>query len=267
MKKKIQKTLNVMAGLLAVAVLLPALTSAATFTLSPSLGNYKKDDVITTSLYVNPGAGETITAIKISLSFPADKLEVSSYTPTTGGSILAHVGTSHDNTVGTIVDNVAFNPGITAPTKVATIVFKAKTDGVAPVSVSSDAKALDSASADKLASKSAIATFTVETQQETQPEVQPQTQPQTPPATQNKPKQATQPKAQLESEGDTQATTSTTTEETATTSTTTESTTTDEAQDQTASPAGLLNNKWALMFAIIAILLLVLFVAKRRKEN
>jgi hypothetical protein len=131
---------------------LPIGVSAATFTFNPAVGSYDTDSTFTTSVFVNPSAGETISATKVSLSFPADKLEVVSYTPESAANILAHIGTSHDNVAGTIVDNVAFNPGITTSTKIATIVFKTKVAGQAQLSVASDSKLLDTNNVDKSAS-------------------------------------------------------------------------------------------------------------------
>ncbi len=141
--KKIQSIL------LIIAVLLPASVGAASITFVPSFGNYDTGSTFSTSVYVNPASGETISASKLSLTFPANTLEVISYTPVSGGSILVHLGTNTDNLTGEIVDNIAFNPGIIASTKVATIIFKAKTDGQAQIEVTGDSKLLDSTNTDK----------------------------------------------------------------------------------------------------------------------
>jgi len=145
---------------LAFAIMLPFTASAANFIFSPALGSYTTGDTFTTSVFVVPAAGESISATKVSLTFPADKLEATAYTPVSGGSILAHIGTSTDNAAGIIVDNVAFNPAITTSTKVATITFKAKATGAAALAVSADAKILDSANTEKQTS-SAGAAYTV----------------------------------------------------------------------------------------------------------
>ena len=126
---------------------------AAAVSFSPALGSFSVGESFTASVYVNPEAGETITAAQVSLTFPADKLEVVSYEPENGGNILAHVGTKIDNDKGTIVDNVAFHPGINSSTKVAKVVFKAKSEGPVAVSVGSDTKMLDAGNNDKFSGK------------------------------------------------------------------------------------------------------------------
>ncbi len=146
--------------LLALVMMMPLGASAASFTFLPALGSYNTGETFTTSVFVTPAAGESISATKISLTFPADKLEIVSYTPVNGGNILAHIGIKTDNAAGTIVDNVAFNPAITASTKVATIIFKAKAEGNAQLAVSPDSKLLDTANTDKKTT-SAMATYTV----------------------------------------------------------------------------------------------------------
>ena len=264
MKKIFTATLGVM-------MLLPVLASAATFSFSPAIGTYTKGQTISTSVYVNPGSGETITATKVSLTFPKDKLEVLSYTPVNGSPILAHVGTKTDNATGKIEDNVAFNPGITASTKIATITFKAKENGVANVAVASDAKLLDAGNTNKSVG-AAKATFTVNAPAPT-PETKPQPKPQPKPSAGadtssnagKKPARKPQ-EEQTASETET-ATTSTTTEVVATTTATTSA---ENELDQTAAVAGA-SSGWIKKFlyglGFIALLALLLLAFKRRKKN
>ncbi len=147
--------------LFALIFTLPLGVNAANFTFSPAIGSYSAGQTFTTTVNVNPGAGESISATKVSLTFPVDKLELISYTPINGTPILAHVGTVTDGVNGTIVDNVAFNPAISSTTAVATIVFKAKTDGLASVAVASDSKLLDNSNTDKTTTSiSAVYTVT-----------------------------------------------------------------------------------------------------------
>ncbi len=147
--------------LFALIFTLPLGVNAANFTFNPAIGSYSAGQTFTTTVNVNPGAGESISATKVSLTFPADKLELISYTPINGTPILAHVGTVTDGVNGTIVDNVAFNPAISSTTAVATIVFKAKTDGLASLAVASDSKLLDNGNTDKTTTSiSAVYTVT-----------------------------------------------------------------------------------------------------------
>ncbi len=148
--------------LLAIAMVLPMGASAATFSLVPKIETIAPGNTMASSVYVNPGAGETITATKVSILFPAATIEVLSYTPVSGGSILAHIGTKTNNVAGTITDNVAFNPGVTAPIKIATIVFKAKKAGTASVTFGADSQLLNSKNTNENVSTAAAdARFTV----------------------------------------------------------------------------------------------------------
>jgi len=148
--------------LLAFALILPASVSAATFSIIPKVGTIPLGSTVVSSVYVNPGVGETLTATKVSLVFPTNIIDALSYTPVSGGNILVHIGTKVNNTSGTIIDNIAFNPGITSKTKIATIVFKAKKSGVANVVFSADSKLLDSTNTNKEVGSTG-ASFTITT--------------------------------------------------------------------------------------------------------
>ena len=155
-------------------IFLPLSLNAASFSFSPEIGSYSPGDNIVTYLYLVPAPGETITAAQVSLKFPTDKLDVVSYNPATGGNIFIHMGTKTDNTAGTIVDNVSFRPGITSSTKIATITFKAKTEGDALLLSDNNAKILDSNNNNKI-SASRSAKYTVKATAP-EPEPEPETQ-------------------------------------------------------------------------------------------
>ncbi len=254
---------------LALAIVAPMSVQAANFTFVPAVGNYHTGDTITTSVYVNPGAGETITATKVMLNFPASKLEVTAYTPTSGGNILAHVGSKTDNTAGTVVDNVAFNPGITASTKVATITFKAKADGQTTVSVSSSAKLLDNNNADKTGT-SPSAVFTVSAPAPVVPTTQPKSDATiTPPSLPKTP--TTGAKGNTTGKKSLSKTTTTIATTTAEATTTTETATTSTSTDQLAAAANPKSSnggmKWYYWLGIFIVLTGFFLIWKRKKDG
>jgi len=257
---------------------LPLGVSAATFTFAPAIGSYNTGATFTTSVFVSPAAGETISATKVSLSFPADKLELVSYTPASATNILAHIGTSHDNVAGTIIDNVAFNPGVTSSTKVATIVFKAKVAGQAQISVASDSKLLDSSNLDKSVS-SPDASYTVTAPPTTPDVVVTTTSLPTPPlpSASNTQGSNTTPALnagagqgqQEASTGEQEATsTATSTDDTGTT-TATSSDVTDESQVAAAASSGLFSGGWKTWSAILLLIIagIFFFLFKKRRRN
>ena len=246
--KKIQYILFIL------AIALPFGVSAATFSIVPNVGTIKPGNTIISTVYVNPGAGETIAAAKVSILFPVSKIEAISYTPVSGGSILAHIGTKTDNTAGIIVDNVAFNPAITVPTKIATITFKAKADGNAKITFSSDSKLLDTTTVDKYVVSSG-ASFTIAT---------PAPAPKPKPKVKKTPVVKTAPTTTQTATEDTSETATTTTEVATTTATTT-------LQGQTAAVSetgtGFFTTKnISIAIALILLIILGFFFWKRKSE-
>ena len=178
------------------AVFLPILSFAATFSFEPGFGNFTQGQSFVSSVYIVPANGESISAAKMVLNYPADKLELVSYNPVQsapGFNLFAHVGIK-TSTPGIIEDNVAFNPALTAKTKIATVTFKVKGNGAATVSVSNDSKLLDQSNSDKKVTPLPSASYTL-----LAPQPKPQTQ--TKPKTQSKPKPKTQAKPKTKPAG------------------------------------------------------------------
>ena len=134
---KINKFCVVLLGI-CVLLLLPAVARAATLYFSPSSGSYAIGNNIPVGIFVS-SADQAMNAASGIVSFPPDKLEVTSLSK--DGSIIALWvrETTFSNTLGTInFEGIVLNPGFTgASGKIITANFKVKAAGIAPISFSS----------------------------------------------------------------------------------------------------------------------------------
>lgn len=114
------------------------LVSAATIFPSPNSGTYNIGKSFAVGLFVS-SADQALNAISGSLSFPNDKLEVSSISK--AGSIVSLwvQQPSYSNSAGTInFEGIVLNPGFTGSSgRVLTVNFKTKNGGSAPLTFSS----------------------------------------------------------------------------------------------------------------------------------
>ncbi len=112
----------------------PFISSAATLSLSPSSGNYNVGSSLTINIYAN-SADQSINAASGIISFPSDKLTITSVSKS--GSIIGFwvQEPSFTNTAGTVnFEGIIFNPGFTGSSgKILSINFKVKTIGTAPI--------------------------------------------------------------------------------------------------------------------------------------
>ena len=91
----------------------PFISSAATLSLSPSSGNYNVGSSLTINIYAN-SADQSINAASGIISFPSDKLTITSVSKS--GSIIGFwvQEPSFTNTAGTVnFEGIIFNPGFT----------------------------------------------------------------------------------------------------------------------------------------------------------
>lgn len=102
--------------------------------LSPATGAYGVGQTLSITIMLNTN-GESINAIEVDLSFPADKLQVTSLDYTTGGVLMFALDDSYDNATGHIrLAGGLPSPGFTGATgHVATITFHTKAAGTANV--------------------------------------------------------------------------------------------------------------------------------------
>jgi len=120
------------------SVLLPGTVKAASLFFSPTAGSYNVGDTFSASVYVS-SADQSMNAASGVVSFPRDKLEVSSISKTGSVITLWVQEPSFSNSAGTInFEGIVLNPGFTgASGKIITINFKVKTGGTALLNFSS----------------------------------------------------------------------------------------------------------------------------------
>jgi len=118
--------------------MLPLVAEAATLYFSPSSGAYTVGGTLSVNVYVL-SADQAMNAASGVISFPQDKLEVTSLSKTGSIFILWVQEPSFLNSVGTInFEGIVLNPGFTgAAGKIITTNFKVKAAGVATLNFSS----------------------------------------------------------------------------------------------------------------------------------
>jgi len=118
--------------------MLPLVAEAATLYFSPSSGAYTVGGTLSVNVYVS-SADQAMNAASGVISFPQDKLEVTSLSKTGSIFILWVQEPSFLNSVGTInFEGIVLNPGFTgAAGKIITTNFKVKAAGVATLNFSS----------------------------------------------------------------------------------------------------------------------------------
>src|SRR3989344_4849624 len=97
----------------ALFVFAPVLAHAATLGFSPSSGSYTVGSVVTANIYVS-SADQAMNAASGAISFPSDKLEVTSLSKTGSIFTLWVQEPSFSNSAGTVnFEGIALNPGFT----------------------------------------------------------------------------------------------------------------------------------------------------------
>jgi len=154
---------KILYSIFAIALALPAMASAATFTLSPSTGTFKPGDVFSVVVYVTPSAGEEITVAKLSAAFSTDTLEVISFTQADGWmSPASGQFDSLDNATGVFEKMAGFTARVTTQKQFGTVTLKAKKDGTATMATNAESMILDTTNTDKYVASTG-ATFTIAT--------------------------------------------------------------------------------------------------------
>ncbi|MFY9461710.1 MAG: hypothetical protein WAP51_00715 [Candidatus Sungiibacteriota bacterium] len=118
--------------------ILPATAQAASLYFSPSTGSYAVGSPITLNVYVS-SADQAMNAASGVISFPNNKLEVTSLSKTGSIFTLWVQEPSFSNSVGMVnFEGIVLNPGFTGSGgKVLSITFKTKAAGNAPLTFSS----------------------------------------------------------------------------------------------------------------------------------
>jgi hypothetical protein len=146
--------------ILGLMFVLPFITSASTFVITPAGGSYNTGDSITLNISVNP-SGSTIYTAMLDAKFSPDTLEVVSFT--LNDSMLAMKQAGYDsinNTGGILIKTGGFAGGISSLTSFGTLILKAKGSGAGTFTINSTSKLLDSSNTNKQVG-SQIASYTI----------------------------------------------------------------------------------------------------------
>lgn len=117
---------------------LPVMASAATLYFSPSSGSHAVGTTFSVSIYVS-SADQAMNAASGVISFPSDKLEVTSLSKTGSIFTLWVQEPSFSNSAGTVnFEGIVLNPGFTGSSgKAISITFRTKAAGNTPLTFSS----------------------------------------------------------------------------------------------------------------------------------
>jgi len=136
---------------------------AASLYPTPANGSYSKGETFSVSVYVS-SSDQAMNATSGTLSFPPDKLEVSSVSKS--GSIISLwvKEPTYSNSAGTVsFEGIVLNPGYTGSAgKVLTINFKTKAPGSAPITFSSGAILANDGQGTNILSSMGTARFDIE---------------------------------------------------------------------------------------------------------
>ena len=139
MNKKFVRSLVI--GSLIFFSAIPAL--AATVLVSPAAINIPENQNFNLNLSVDPQGGKDYTA-KIELKFPADLLEVKSFTMASGWMPLTQTGyDTIDNTNGSLIKTGGYPGGLTSAASFGTVSFRAKKSGNGTINLGSASLILD----------------------------------------------------------------------------------------------------------------------------
>ena len=140
MTKKILFTIS-LATLGVIVLAMPAL--AATVLVSPTAINVAANQNFNLSLSVDPQGGKDYTA-KIELKFPADLLEVNSFTMASGWMPLTQTGYDLiDNANGSLIKTGGYPGGLSSSASFGAVSFKAKKSGSGTISLGGASLILD----------------------------------------------------------------------------------------------------------------------------
>lgn len=139
------KKILMLSGLTAMMVSLVSVAYAAsgTISLSPATKNVSPGQTVSVTVTVNPSAGSVYT-VKAKIVYPANLLEVQSFTFSDGWLPLSQTGYDlTDNANGILIKTAGYGGGLSAPKVLGNISFKVKAAGTASVTVASDSLLLD----------------------------------------------------------------------------------------------------------------------------
>ncbi len=155
-----------------VFAVLPVAASAATLNFSPSSGSHAVGTTFSVSIYVS-SADQALNAASGVISFPNDKLEVTSLSKTGSIFTLWVQEPAFSNSAGTVnFEGIVLNPGFTGSSgKAITIVFRTKAAGNAPLTFSSGSALANDGKGTNILTGMGDANFSIGTIQPGAPEI------------------------------------------------------------------------------------------------
>lgn len=138
-------------GLVSSVVMLMALpVFAATLSLSPANVNAKAGQKFNAVITLDPQGVKNYT-VKVELKYPANLLEVKSFTFASNWMPLSQTGYDLvDNAGGTLIKTAGYPGGLTSPATFGTVSFVAKTSGSGSVTVGSNTQVFDASNGNVL---------------------------------------------------------------------------------------------------------------------
>lgn len=134
--------------------------AATTVSFSPLTGEYREGQIFSVNIAVNPQ--NPVYTVKAELTYPANLLEVQSFTFANNWMPLSQTGYDLvDNKNGLLVKTAGYPGGLSSQTVFGTAIFKVKTKGSATVKLGDGSLALDGNNVNTINNFSSQATFTL----------------------------------------------------------------------------------------------------------
>ena len=115
--------------------------AASSFSLNPSSVSVNKGETFSSAVSIAPGS-EKIYTVKLVLSYPSDKLEVTGFDFGSGWMPIAETGydsgDSYPQTSGTLIKTAGWPKGFNTAKTLGTVSFRSKASGTGTVAVSAD---------------------------------------------------------------------------------------------------------------------------------
>lgn len=126
---------------------------ASSFSLTPSSISVDKGETFSSAVSIIPGS-EKIYTVKLVLSYPADKIEITGFNLGSGWMPIAETGydsgDSYPQTSGTLIKTAGWPKGFNTAKTLGTVSFKSKASGSGTVAVTTDSLLLDGQSVNDL---------------------------------------------------------------------------------------------------------------------
>lgn len=147
--------LTILLGAFGIMALVAPALAVTNVSFTPIKVNARQGQIFTLTIGVNPQGVKNYTA-KVELHYPANLLEVKSFTFASGWMSLSQSGYDlTDNLNGVLIKTAGYPSGISAPTTFGTVSFRAKQNGNGIISLNSNSFVYDANSQNVLTNSSA----------------------------------------------------------------------------------------------------------------